>query len=270
MLQEESDLQEVRSNSIIEYSLSELAFILFFILLLFITFKTIEFQRETEKQEEEKAELQGKLDDMTDEVKQIVDQIQTIKDRFPEEIPDEDLDEMFEELVAAKGLIERNGELTEALIEAEDQINGLVAEKGATSDQIRGYIAALNKKNGEASFCWYDPEGKSEPIFDVVVNDRGYSVYGHWPESRNSEVRNTPEVNRVIGNLQTREDFLSNALALFNISVAKECRYLVRYFDEITSSDGDGIRIASRDIQERFYIVIVSGDEVYETWIKNQ
>ena len=267
---EDSDLLEVRSNSIVEYSLSELAFVLFFILLLFITFKTVEFQREAEKTEKELAELQTNIDSMSTEMEALKEENDLFKERFPSTIDKEELDKMFTELVAAKGLVDRNDEITKALVEAADKITELEERLKNTSEQLSGVTQALNEERGEPSFCWYDAEGNEEPIFDVVVNDRGYSVYGHWPESRNSEVRNTPGVNPIIRNLQTRDEFLANALDLFRVSVAKECRYLVRYFDEISSSDGDGIRTASRAVQDRFYIFDVPGDEVYETWIKNQ
>lgn len=284
-----SDLLQERGNSIIETSLTELAFVFFFILLIFSAWKISDVSAQLEESEVQSTEQTETIVQLRETLNSSSEFFQLVNDSEPEEI--------FNELVlgreAVSELKKKNRELdalettlskltedsdTESIKEIAASIRELeevkkqVSEKGFDkedfvdniSDVLRevsdfkGQNINLRRKleqlgNGlDHPPCWADEiTGDIQYVFNVVINESNLEVFSGWPEARKIEAENNINILRVVGKYDRNSDLWEQSKSLFEESVAKECRHFVRVYDHAESKNA--FKMYLLGIENHFY-----------------
>ncbi len=281
------------STSIFETSLAELAFILFFILLLFASWQLNEYSEEEEESRQDNSELNERNAELLVENALLEDSLAEVSvylglgEEFdPEEmftkltlageneVRVQELEEQnatleealltIEETASDSGLtldeipkaLEELAEISEILSEIdEDDMADILPEKVDENDMVdilsekvdevvselrdfRGQNLALRNQLGEPGNgldhppCWADETtGKAQYVLNVVMTELEIQVSQGWPRIRNAEVLENANIYSVIGSYDSDQGFLDASQAIYNESVQKECRHIVRVFD---------------------------------------
>lgn len=279
-----------RGNSIIETSLTELAFVFFFILLIFSAWKISDVSARLEETEVQSIEQKETITQLRKDLNLSSEFFSLVNDSNPEEI--------FNELVLGRGavselkkkkqelevlettlteLIENSGkESIEAVAESIRELEEAkrqIREKGFYKDDFvdnitdvlreasdfKGQNINLRRKlekigNGlDRPPCWADEvTGNIQYVFNVVINESNLEVFSGWPEARKVEAENNMNILRVVGKYERNSDLWEQSKSLFEESVAKECRHLVRVYDHAESKNA--FKMYMLGIENHFYI----------------
>lgn len=270
-----ADFSSERSGSIIETSLTELAFIFFFILLTVSAWKINTAAEELESAEDIKNSLKDQVVELQESLTTASEYMEVSKDFDPEEL--------FLELTAGKKAAEKleqvlqeNNQLEKQLetvlsvydgkkgadeiakaLEQHKEIIGALGEHGKGQsenpaeavkelvqqhDDFRGQNINLRSKlanvgNGlDHPPCWADPQtGSIQYVFNVVINENSVEFHPGWPKSRATQALRNPNITSVPGKYTKNPDLWSRTQKLYAESVKKECRHFVRIYDHAES-----------------------------------
>jgi hypothetical protein len=279
-----------RSNFLFGLTLTELAFILFFILLFFSTLvikekvkdidkfkeevevyqkifeeipgfndKTIEEKSKWLKELVEKDKLNIKYQELmekhkalNDSYKKIVQAIPSLKDKTEAEKA-----KWLKELVEKSNLDAKNKALGKELDKIKKKLEKLKKVMKLKNEKV----ASLEKKikgltGNRHPDCWQDKKTKKpEFIYNIILGERGITTHRGYKKYLEKEFQEIPGANNIIGtkDLSIRA-FKQKTKSVFNWSVktAKpECRHFVRIFDETKSKEP--YKIPLRGIEHYFY-----------------
>lgn len=284
-----SGLMQERGNSIIETSLTELAFVFFFILLIFSAWKISDVSAKLEESEVQSTEQNETIVQLREALNSSSEFFKLVKDSAPEEIFNElvlgreavsELQKKNQELDALETTV---SELTENLgkesieevaksIKELEEAKKQVSEKGFDKEDFvdnindvlrevsdfKGQNINLRRKleklgNGlDHPPCWADEiTGDIQYVFNIVINESNLEVFSGWPEARRIEAENNINILRVVGRYERNIDLWEQSESLFKESVVKECRHFVRVYDHAESKNA--FKMFMLGIETHFY-----------------
>lgn len=268
-----SDFTHERANSIIETSLTELAFIFFFILLIFSAWKISNISDELESNTEDKSALEAKVERLQESLQSASGFFTLQNDVSPEELFDELIlgREAIEELKVTKQELEEVSSSLSEIVDASSNDNvesikeeikelekakKIISDKGLGNETLSEALESIVKQNTDVKGqnknlrnkieklgngldhppCWADEAtGAAQYVFSIIINEDSIEVLKGWPESRNEEALNNLNINSVIGIYPTNSRLWKASNALYQESITKECRHIVRIFDHSES-----------------------------------
>jgi len=234
-----------------------LAFVFFFILLIFSAFRFNELDKQILEEKE-------KLIEVTQSATQSAMALMEIKESFEmaanqaglDDVSDPD--ELFQQLVLAKSEARKaqkvslqHKPLSEAVARAGKELGVLGENSESTIEKIlqtikdtKGQNINLRNKLGKLGNgldhppCWADPiTGKIQYVFNVIINETSVKFLSGWAPSRRTQAVNNPSIIRVLGTYRSNSDLWVQSEALYQESVSAECRHFVRVFDHATSKN---------------------------------
>ncbi len=268
--------QNNRSNFLFGLTLTELAFILFFILLFFSTLavkekevsidkireeveayknvfeaipefheKSIEEKTEWLKELVEKDKLNAKYQELMEKHKALEDSFNDLAEVIPaiKDKSEVDKAEWLKELVEKSTLVAKNEALNEELAKIREKVVKIEKEMSGKKD----LIARLEKKikglaGNRHPACWKDPRTKQpEYIYNIVLGENGITTHRGYKMYLQKEFLEIPGSQNIIDTQNlTIGEFKQKTKSVFDWSVktAKpECRHFVRIFDETESKE---------------------------------
>ena len=268
--------QNNRSNFLFGLTLTELAFILFFILLFFSTlavkekevsidkireevkayknvFEAIpEFHEKSMKEKTEwlkelveKDKLNVKYQELMEKHKALEDSFNNIAEAIPalKDKSETEKAEWLKELVEKSTLVAKNEALNKELAKISEEIVKIEKEMSDKKD----LIARLEKKvkglaGNRYPACWKDPQTKQpEYIYNIILGENGITTRRGYKKYLQKEFSGIPGSQNIIDTQNlTIGEFKQRTKSVFNWSVktAKpECRHFVRIFDETDSKE---------------------------------
>jgi hypothetical protein len=268
-----ADVSSDKSNTIVETSLTELAFIFFFILLAFTTLKITELVDKEKEISRQKEQIVAQLVQAKSNNDQLITSTLPVRQavNYPTEInPDDIFEGLQEDMQIATSVIERQRLLEQQITEeglspevlakyveafnlireglsdeAEPEqepteLAELVLEKVNT---LTGQNANLRRRlsdegNGlDHPPCWADELGNIQYVYAVTINEGSMIVDRAWPEVLQSRVDSMPFIAAAIGQYEAKRIFWRATNELYQDSVANECRHFVRVDDKAISKD---------------------------------
>ncbi len=243
--------QNNRSNFLFGLTLTELAFILFFILLFFSTLVV----KEKDKLSKELTQIKEKLDEFKEEIetyKKVFEEISDFKEKTIEE-----KSKWLKELVEKDDLDAKNHELNKKLTKIKEKLDKFKEEIKLKDKQVTSLEKKIKGLAGNRHpACWKDKNSKKpEYIYDIILGENGITTHRGYKKYLEEEFQKIPESQNIIGtkNISIRE-FKQKTRSVFNWSVhtAKpECRHFVRIFDETSSKET--YKIPLRGIENYFF-----------------
>ncbi len=244
-------------DSFFQLSLTELAFILIFVVLLLIGAKVVL--------------MEDNVSRCTMELGQCTQQVTSCKkdkDECYQALAKrgEDPDKVITDLVRAPALLRENEVLRRRNEQLEAEVAALADLKTRTPDPVRAkaaedFLAGFEKdtkssiapkdarRRGEEVArlekeladcrgqlthcvkvtgaskgfgvppCWADTSGRVQPVIDVEIRPDGLAVTKAWTSERENDARQLPNLQATVeANLQSLEQFKSNTLAIFESS----------------------------------------------------
>ncbi|UZE97223.1 hypothetical protein [Alkalimarinus alittae] len=243
-----SSMQEERSQPIVETSLTELAFIFFFILLIFSAWKFTEFDKMLDEKNAAQANLEMQLSDLTSGMKEAA-KLAGLEEPF-------DPAALFKELSIEKGKAESTSKKLmefESLTKTIEQVGKDSGFEDSSSEELlerivqlhqdtKGQNLNLRKKitqlgNGlDHPPCWADPiTGNIQYLFDVVINEENVHFHPGWPESRHAQAINNRNISSIPGVYNLNKDLWVKSQGLYEESIAAKCRHFVKVYDHADS-----------------------------------
>jgi len=256
------------NNSIIETSLAELAFSLFFILLIFSVFKIDKANSEKKVLEKEvllleqsltrAGEVLGKSEEFDPKEifkeltrgKQAVEKLKTtleekkaLSDRL------DSLKELEKQLKSspdgiAKKLEQLNDIKKLLKNEGGEELAGTVKELLQKNNDFRGQNKNLRTKlikegNGlDHPPCWANPDtGRIQYVYNVIINETSTEFIPGWPSSRNKQALTNPHITNIAGLYKSNEMMWKVTKSLYEDSVKGKCRHFVRVYDHAESKE---------------------------------
>jgi DNA repair exonuclease SbcCD ATPase subunit len=284
-----SDLLQERGNSIMETSLTELAFIFFFILLIFSAWKISDVSEQLEESENQTTKQVETIEQLREALDSSSEFFKMVNETEPETIFNElvigreaisELENKNREIQALESTltklteasdiesIEELAESIKELEEAKKQINEKGFDKDDFSENIndvlqdiadfKGQNVNLRNKlqqhgNGlDHPPCWADEvTGDIQYVFNAIINEDNIKIVPGWPEARAEEAENNNNITRIINEYARNSDLWVESKYLFQESVTKECRHFVRIYDHAESKDAFKMYLSS--IENHFY-----------------
>jgi cell division protein FtsB len=274
-------MQPSYQSNIFETSLTELAFIFFFILALFAAWRIGELNDENVSEKQSNESLEKETEALSTEVDALKADIAAYDEflannvvtdpeelfrslRLAEESKDQiqQLEQQLEESHAQasalqealepysnpdeiRQIVEDHIELTEQLVISEDQslpreVQQLAQELNDFRGQniyLRNQLAKSDGGYGPPP-CWLDPlSGKTQTVFDAVMNESAIILHAGWPTSRETEALANSNIMNAIGTYENVEEFINSTRPLFEYSVTNECRHVIAVYDETETKD---------------------------------
>ncbi len=298
-------LLEERSNSIIETSLTELAFIFFFILLTVSAWKISTANEELEESLKEQQVLQEQVSQLSESLSAATEFL---------EIADEiDPEQLFQELTAGRAASEKLRTLMQEKGELEQQLNELMeitgsdksakelAEKLKQQRELEKLLLSSDDVNSESPLemvseliqkysdtkgqninlrnklrdigngldhppCWADPKtGSIQYVFNVIINEDSVEFKAGWPESRSTQAESNVNISKIPGIYSTNNDLWANTNGLFKESESLKCRHFVRIYDHAESKPAYKKYLSG--VENHFYKFLSSRKYKYERTI---
>lgn len=291
---------ESRSHSVLETSLTELAFTFFFILAIFASWKISDVAEELTKQESITEELTGTVDELTDSLneaskfaalgddfdpaelflelsrgkdailnlekaKENEKKLKAKVDKFSSLLGDDEelnLDDIANEMAEFQEIKDMldENQSKESVIDQLKELRDKANDMSGQNINLRNKLEALG--NGlDHPPCWANPvTGKIEYVFDVVINETSLDVYKGWPESRHEQAISNPNIIKSIGNYSSKNLLWRATSDLFEESKIKECRHFVRVYDD--SESKSSFKYYLLGIENHFYKFL--SDSKYE------
>jgi len=255
------------NNSIVETSLAELAFSLFFVLLIFSVFKIDEAHSEKKMLKEQveylkkdlvsAAEAFGKSEEFDPKEifkelrigKQAVEKLKTTLEE--KKVLSDRLDSLKE---LEKQLKSSPDDITKKLTQLNNikkSLGGKQGEKDLAetvkellqkNNDFRGQNKNLRAKlvkegNGlDHPPCWAAPDtGNIQYVYNVIINEASTEFIPGWPNSRNQQALANPHITKIAGLYTSNEMMWKATQLLYGDSVKGKCRHFVRVYDHAKS-----------------------------------
>ncbi len=262
------------NDQIFQLSLTELAFILTFILLLLAAVSFIKKDQEIEKcnilvqkcenflTEEDKklisdshtAVTEKKFDNLDEiistltDIKNAKEQLNALKEQIA------DLDAAISILVPVEEIIKKfpNGITDQAKQCIENAANPPISET-ARADKCEKELKGYKKRFGFPS-CWIDKNGKIDFLLSVNLTDNGVITTPAWSKERENDANALPNIQQLLakGEPISIEAFKTNAQDIFRYSEnnkPEECRFYVRLSSTISDAvKSDRARLAVESV----------------------
>jgi|TARA_R100001440_G_scaffold8811_2_gene16652 hypothetical protein len=270
-----SELSSEKSQSIIETSLTELAFIFFFVLLAFSALKITEIAQEKKDSEVKAESLQKDRKELVQTLlpiqKAIANETTPPKLSSTRSIDESSLDEIFTGLDKTKkdtlAIIEsfktmerelsESGRSASEIAQALERVKELSSSKSGDRNltdiisEIETRMMTLqgqnlnlrNKLNAVGNGldhppCWADPNtGEIQFVYEVTIAESEIKVAKSWPETRAKEVGSKPFIAEGLGAYSEPKDFWIATRSLYESSIDAECRHFVKVYDKASSKD---------------------------------
>jgi hypothetical protein len=249
---------EERSLPIIETTLSELAFILFFVLLVFTVWNSVSHNKEAEEKELDKQNLQKEVTELQNILRPLAPYIA--------KFDSEELVTLLEDPKTAANSLQILEEQLTTLTETNenlekelDLIGNIVAdvvpeqkEQVPLSKQLKTVVSDMNDIKGQFENlkgrvlgngldhppCWADPvTGEIEFLYAAIIEENLLTVLPAWPGRRSEEAKNNINIKNVPGEYALVRDFQSATTGIYQESVEGKCRHFVRIYDKAVSKD---------------------------------
>ena len=253
---------EGRRSFLLGMTLNELAFMMFFLLMLLSTAalhnKTVQLEQESQKNSELEVEIsraQKNLDDSFKRLQLLESALSRITGLGPNPSR-EQLDQAFERLQAVENISQiatENALLKEQMQQLQHELNRInpnakpmqtlkaLIEKTQTAQRdqqnLRGQLHFLQqqlKGNGlDHPPCWADPEtGTIQYLYRITIHEQTLRIEPAWPDSRSNDIRAIPGALNLAGQTLDLETFKVKAEPVYQWSNAHECRHFVRIHDD--------------------------------------
>ncbi len=278
---------DARRGFLLGITLNELAFLLFFLLLLVsamaLRAKDANIERKEEQLRDRKIQVTAIETKLNENFKELVYQEKVIArlTGLSGSISQEELDSTISKLVEverisselieakneAEQLAEKNAEYENAIQRLEDRgITGRFEEiaEQCFSDikntkQLKGELAWTTKQleqcagNGlDHPPCWPDKQGKPEYMYKITIYENKLRVDGIWPKNRQEDAVQIPGVEGLANRSVSIDEFTRLAAPIKEWSIQHNCRHHVRiYVDETTSMNG--FRRNMLTVEDYFY-----------------
>lgn len=157
----------------------------------------------------------------------------------------------LEHMMAAFGELEDGASLTDLLER--------VADSESMVSNQRGQIAALRDQlsrdglGGVLPSCWTTPEGRIDYLFDVVLTSGGIRLRESFPATRQAERDRLPLGSVSSGRVYSQSEFQALTRAVFDWSVARECRFYVTVFDGTQGHEKERYKSLLTTVEGHFY-----------------
>lgn len=269
---------EGRRSFLLGMTLNELAFMMFFLLMLLSTaalhHKAVQLERETEKNNALEQTLKQTRSDLDTTFKRL-QLIETALGRLTgtgSQPTLAELDETFAKLqtVEHSDRIARENERLKAQLQQiqplQKQLNQI--DPTATPTQtlttllaehrnLRGQLHFLQRQlkgNGlDHPPCWADPEtGSVEYLYRITIYEHQLSIAADWPKSRAGAIRSIPGAAALADQTVDLETFEDQAQPVYRWSQMHECRHFVRIHDDPSTSKR-AFKTALLTIESVFY-----------------
>jgi len=134
---------------------------------------------------------------------------------------------------------------------AADQVLSLTDSLSAQQrevENLRGRIVYMQNREGGPGFgpcvpCWLSSDGKAEYIYDVIIYEDRIEVQATWPEHRRAEAASVPNVDQLIADSLSVALFHKLAAPILEFSKVHNCRYFVRIEDRAVSKRAFKVRL---------------------------
>ncbi len=270
-----AEFSDERSNSVVETSLTELAFIFFFILLVVTSWQIKSKSEELLEVVHQREELSSQVANLTESLATAAEYMNIANDIDPNELfieltagrkaiqdlkqvdkENQQLERQITALTEAVGSDMPLENVSEALGEHKEMIE-LLSKQGLTEGEdplklineivqqsfdAQGQNINLRNKlskigNGlDYPPCWADLKtGAIQYVFNVIINEDFVEFKAGWPESRNKQATSDPNIYRVPGKYAKNSEMWTKTKALFDDSVKQNCRHFVRVYDKAES-----------------------------------
>jgi len=131
------------------------------------------------------------------------------------------------------------------LVDAQDRI-----------ERLENRLKSLGGGGTDHPSCWYADDSRLSYLLDVVLHPAGLFV--DWAEG--AETRSAGDRRLPVDDIRTlrlrplsREDFLEQTRSVFEWSREAECRFFVRIYDTIDSTEKDTYKSQLRTVEMHFY-----------------
>jgi hypothetical protein len=134
-----------------------------------------------------------------------------------------------------------------------------MGDQEATIQNQRGQLVDLRGRLARAGVmgvlpsCWTTPEGKIDYLLDVVLDSRGIRVRESFPKSRAAERARLPLQPMSSTRIYSQGEFRIATRALFDWSVANECRFYVTVFDGTRPYEKNLYKQLMETVEGHFY-----------------
>lgn len=250
-----------RKSFVVSVTLTELMFLLFFLLLLAAVYRLVHLERdlgrahaELETAQRQASQLRQKFEAAKWELspsETLSDEafIELVRDAVPSKGPVReqlrDLRSRLLEAQRAHGEASARAEQLEkeiADLRSKDPSNALASLEKCESDtsNLRGQVMNCQSRLGKGGMdyppCWADDTGKVEYLLEVTMDDEHITSVPAWPENRAADADALPGVRELIDDKQTPEFFsrLGQPLLVWSQQQNPECRHYVRILDKTT------------------------------------
>lgn len=275
---------EGRRSFLLGMTLNELAFMMFFLLMLLsiatLHRKTEQLAQESQKNSELRQELSQAQQNLDQSFKRLA-LLESVVGRIGGLGPNasrELLDQAFQKLQTADPIDQLVGENSRLKAElqqiqtlqkqlqqidpeaAPSQTLKVLLEKSRTARQQRQnlqgqlqYLQRRLKGNGlDHPPCWAASDGAIQYLYRITIHRRRLTIERAWPDSRNDDIRSIPGASALPGQSLTLDAFSHNTATIYRWSLTHACRHFVRIRDEPQTSKDD-FKKALLAIESVFY-----------------
>lgn len=268
-------MQEIsadKSQSVVDTSLTELAFIFFFILLVFAVLKVSELINFQDKVIEEKELAKQHVLELEVQMDSLISSTLPIRQalNYPNLLDESEIfvglekdsaevvkiieeNRFLEDKFQNQGLIKDDFiEYTKAFSRLGNDLKGVLdLENKNPEDIAKEVIDKLVTLNGQNANlrrriveqgngldfppCWADREGNIQFVYTVIMNEESLEVLRAWPDSLDARVERMPYIQAALGVYNTSKNFWIATNKLYRNSVENECRHFVKIKDNVES-----------------------------------
>ena len=258
-----------KHSFLLSVTLTELGFILFFLLLLVAFWKLRDLSREkdtakmhAEANHQRVDQLIAEKDQLSERVKDLETEnaqygaYKKILDEHNGMIPDQfkELVRISSEVIAEKRELEQS--LRESKLQNEnlrEENQQLESSKQDLTGQVLNYQRRFGQGGRDFPPCWADESGNIEYIYRVVVGEKVLSVEPAWPEWRADDISTIPGAREAVGGSLSIKEFRNRVASVLGWSKqrAPECRHFVILVDHAKTKDS--FKVKRFAVEDYFY-----------------
>lgn len=260
---------EGRRSFLLSITLSELSFIMFFLLMIVSAAILQKTRHKLEQETQQKTSLQAEILNAREDNEQTFKRLQLLESRlmlaggFSARPSKGQLDELFSRLQEAKAggdlhqananlqrelevlqrykriaeVLEKNGMQYTSSQQVVEQLLQQVGDNQKQQQLLKGRLAYMQKKlqgNGlDHPPCWADPQsGAVEYLYTMTLYEYKISIEAAWPKYRQADLRLIPGAQQLAGQSLTAQQLQHQVEPVFAWSKAHDCRHFVRIRDD--------------------------------------
>ena len=125
--------------------------------------------------------------------------------------------------------------------EVEDEVTARTNQLENCSARVRFLVERHAREAGRGAShppCWVGPDNRNEYLFEVTMRPEGYRIASAWRAERTDDAAAIPGVTALAGREVPAGRFVALTAAIFERSVAEDCRHFVRVRDELGNDKG--------------------------------